>query len=68
MRAAARYKERRERLVGSDEEEALEEAAVVDAELAAQVGATVYTVGIYCSIRDPRGHAERFERARCRSR
>jgi hypothetical protein len=62
LRAAARYKERRERLVGSDEEEALEEAAVVDAELAAQVGATVYTVGIYCSIRDPRGHAETFER------
>ena len=62
LRAAARYKERRERLVGSDEEEALEEAAVIDAELAAQVGATVYTVGIYCSLRDPRGHVESFER------
>jgi hypothetical protein len=62
LRAAARYKDRRERLVGSDEEEALEEAAVIDQELAAQVGATVYTVGIYCSLRDPRGEVESFER------
>ena len=49
LRAAVRYKERRDRLVGSDEEDALEEAAVMDAELAGQVGATVYQVGIYCS-------------------
>ncbi len=62
LRAAVRYKERRDRLVGSDEEDALEEAAVVDAELAASVGATVYRVGIYCSIRDPRGDAEAFSR------
>ena len=62
LRAAVRYKERRDRLVGSDEEDALEEAAVIDAELAAEVGATVYQVGIYCSIRDPRGDAESFER------
>jgi hypothetical protein len=62
LRAAVRYKDRRDRLVGSAEEEALQEAAVIDGELAAQVGATVYTVGIYCSIRDPRGHAETFER------
>ena len=34
LRAAVRYKERRDRLVGSDEEDALEEAAVMDAELA----------------------------------
>ncbi len=52
LRAAVRYKERRDRLVGSDEEDALEEAAVVDAELAAQIGATVYQVGIYSL--DPR--------------
>ena len=58
LRAAVRYKDRRERLVGSDEEDALEEAAVVDAELAAEVGATVYQVGVYCSIRDPRGELE----------
>ena len=51
------YKERRDRLVGSDEQEALEEAAAVDAELAAEIGATVYKVWIYCSIRDPRGRA-----------
>ena len=49
-------------MVGSDEEDALEEAAVVDAELAAEVGATVYRVGIYCSIRDPRGDPEAFAR------
>jgi hypothetical protein len=60
LRAAVRYKERRDRLVGSDEEDALQEAAVVDAELAASVGASVYRVGIYCSIRDPRGDAERL--------
>ncbi len=62
LRAAVRYKDRRDRLVGSDEEEALEEAAVVDAELAGQVGATVYQVGIYLSIRDPRGNPETFQR------
>ena len=62
LRAAIRYKERRDRLVGSDEEDALEEAAVMDAELAAQVGATVYEVGVYCSIRDPSGNAESFDR------
>ena len=62
LRAAVRYKDRRDRLVGSEEEEALEEASLVDAELAGQVGATVYTVGIYCSIRDPRGDIESFER------
>ena len=62
LRAAVRYKDRRDRLVGSEEEEALEEASLVDAELAGQVGASVYTVGIYCSIRDPRGDMESFER------
>lgn len=62
LRAAIRYKERRDRLVGSDEEDALDEAAVMDAELAAQVGATVYEVGIYCAIRDPRGDPESFDR------
>ena len=62
LRAAVRYKDRRDRLVGSDEEDALTEAAVVDAELAGEIGATVYQVGIYCAIRDPAGDAERFER------
>ena len=49
-------------VVGSDEQDALEEAAAVDAELAAEIGATVYRVGIYCSIRDPHGRLERFKR------
>ena len=62
LRAAVRYKDRRDRLVGSDEEDALAEAAVVDAELAGEIGATVYQVGIYCAIRDPVGDPERFER------
>ena len=62
LRAAVRYKERRDRLVGSDEEDALAEAAVVDAELASSVGSSVYRVGVYCSIRDPRGDAEAFSR------
>jgi len=62
LRAAVRYKDRRDRLVGSDEEDALEEAALLDAELAGQIGATVYQVGIYCSIRDPTGNPETFGR------
>ncbi|MFZ1992953.1 MAG: hypothetical protein WAU75_02500, partial [Solirubrobacteraceae bacterium] len=62
LRAAALYKERRDRVVGSDEQEALEEAAAVDAELAAEIGASVYRVGVYCSIRDPGGRVERFQR------
>jgi hypothetical protein len=62
LRAAVRYKDRRDRLVGSEEEDALDEAAVIDAELAAEVGATVYQVGIYCSIRDPHGDPETFQR------
>ena len=49
-------------LVGSDEHEALEEAAVVDGELAAEIGASVYRVGIYCSIRDPHGRPSNSER------
>ena len=61
LRAAVLYKERRDRVVGSDEHEALEEAATVDAELAAEIGASVYRVGIYCSIRDPYGRLERFK-------
>ena len=62
LRAAVIYKERRDRVVGSDEQEALDEAAVVDAELAAEIGASVYRVGIYCSIRDPHGRLEQFKR------
>ena len=62
LRAAVLYKERRDRVVGSDEQEALEEAAIVDAELAAEIGASVYRVGIYCSIRDPHGRLEQFKR------
>jgi hypothetical protein len=62
LRAAVRYKERRDRLVGSDEEDALTEAQQIDAELASNVGSTVYRVGIYCSIRDPAGDRESFGR------
>jgi hypothetical protein len=62
MRASVNYKERRDRIVGSDEEEALEEAAIIDAELASSIGATVYNVGIYCSLRDPAGNADSFQR------
>jgi hypothetical protein len=62
LRAAVLYKERRDRVVGSDEQEALDEAAAVDAELAAEIGASVYRVGIYCSIRDPHGRLEQFNR------
>ena len=40
----------------------------VDAELASEIGATVYKVGIYCAIRDPRGDPREFERDRRRHR
>jgi hypothetical protein len=63
LRAAVLYKERRAQLVGSDEHEALEEAQTVDAELTSEIGATVYQVGIYWSIRDPRGDPREFGRA-----
>jgi hypothetical protein len=62
LRAAVLYKERRDRVVGSEEQDALEEAATVDAELAAEIGASVYRVGVYCSIRDPHGRPEQFKR------
>ena len=62
LRAAVLYKERRGQLVGSDEHEALDEAQAVDAELASEIGATVYQVGIYCAIRDPRGDRAQFQR------
>ena len=62
LRAAVLYKERRAQLVGSDEQEALEEAQAVDAELACEIGATVYQVGIYWAIRDPRGDPREFQR------
>ena len=62
LRAAVIYKERRGQLVGSDEHEALEEAQQVDVELSGEVGATVYQVGIYCAIRDPRGDERDFQR------
>ena len=62
LRAAVLYKERRDRVVGSDEHEALDEAATVDAELASEIGASIYRVGIYCSIRDPHGRREQFKR------
>ena len=62
LRAAVMYKQRRGQLVGSDEEEALDEAQAVDAELAGEIGATVYQVGIYCAIRDPRGEPREFQR------
>jgi len=62
LRAAVEYKQRRAGLVGSEEHEALEEAELLDQELASQIGATVYRVSILAAIRDPRGQAEPFER------
>ena len=62
LRAAALYKERRGQLVGSDEHEALDEAQAVDAELAGEIGATVYRVGIYLALRDLHGNPTEFQR------
>jgi hypothetical protein len=61
LRAAVDYKHRRSQLVGAEEHEALAEAEQLDAELASEVGATVYTVGVLAAIRDPRGKVEPFE-------
>ena len=61
LRAAILYKERRGQLIGSDETDALEEAEQVDAELAAEIGSSVYQVGIYLAIRDPQGDRPRFD-------
>ncbi len=61
-RSAVLYKERRNQTVGAEEEEAVEEAAVLDQELASTPGATVYKVGIYAAIRDPAGEPKAFAR------
>jgi hypothetical protein len=61
LRAAVLYKERRGQLVGSDEHDALEEAELVDGELAQEIGATVYQVGVYLSLRDPTGNTKQFD-------
>jgi hypothetical protein len=62
LRTSVRYKERRDRLVTAEDEDRLDEARVVNDELSASVGATVYQVSVYCSIRDPNGNAETFAR------
>ena len=61
LSASIDYKHRRAHLVGSEEHEALAEAELLDAELAGEIGATVYKVSISVAIRDPRGHADAFE-------
>ncbi|MGI8559712.1 MAG: VirB4 family type IV secretion system protein [Solirubrobacteraceae bacterium] len=61
LSAAIDYKHRRAHLVGSDEHEALAEAELLDAELAGEIGATVYKVSISVAIRDPRGEPDAFD-------
>jgi hypothetical protein len=61
LAASIDYKHRRAHLVGSDEHEALAEAELLDAELASEIGATVYKVSINVAIRDPRGDTEAFD-------
>ena len=60
MRAAHSYKERRGQLVGSDEEDALDEAQQLDRELRSTVAATVYEVATYVSFRQLDGDQETF--------
>jgi len=55
------YKERRGQLVGSDEHDALQEAELVDGELAEEIGATVYRVGVYLAVRDATANAKQFD-------
>ena len=61
LRAAVDYKDRRNKLVGSEETDALTEAQELDAELASTVAATVYSVATYVSFRDPDGNVDAFE-------
>ena len=60
LRAATSYKERRGQLVGSDEEDALDEAQLLDRELRSTVAATVYHVATYVSFRQLDGDQEAF--------
>jgi hypothetical protein len=60
LRAAVDYKDRRGRLVGHDETDALAEAQHLDAELASSAAATVYRVSIYASFRHPGGNEDEF--------
>jgi hypothetical protein len=61
LSAAIDYKHRRAQLIGSEEHDALAEAELLDAELAAEIGATVYKVSVSIAIRDPRGEPDAFE-------
>jgi len=61
LRAAIDYKDRRGRLVGHDETDALQEASLLDSELADSVAATVYDVSIYASFRHPGGDEDEFD-------
>ena len=54
------YKERRGQLVGSDEEDALDEAQQLDRELRSTVAATVYQVATYVSFRQLDGDQDAF--------
>jgi hypothetical protein len=65
LRAAVDYKDRRGRLVGHDETDALDEASQLDSELAASVAATVYDVSIYASLRHPGGDEDGFDELLC---
>jgi hypothetical protein len=51
LRAAVRYKQRRGQLIGSDEEDTLDEAQQLDRELRSTVASTVYSVATYVSFR-----------------
>jgi len=61
LRAAVDYKDRRGRLVGHDETDALQEASQLDSELAASVAATVYDVSVYASYRHPGGDEDELD-------
>jgi hypothetical protein len=61
-RSAVLYKERRNQTVGAEEEEAVQEAALLDQELSSTPGATVYRVGIYAAVRDAAGDPHGFAR------
>ena len=60
LRSAVSYKERRGQLIGSDEEDALDEAQQLDRELRSTVAATVYNVSTYATFRQLDGDETAF--------
>lgn len=61
LRTALDYKQRRGHLIGTDEQEGLEEAQELDAELSSSTQAALYNVSIAFAARQPDGETETLD-------